>query len=371
MPAERPVRVERPALTPDRYARAESRQGVSHPVIAVLDKNLPAIERFLQGRVSTDNQAAQRYVAQNLGFLADAVSEAEPFTLEPEELVAVWSRAMEIFPDSGYSRYSLAGIVSSAYATQGLENSAWRQLPRHYLETGELPDGALEDRQGLAHVVAKFGDIDDSLGELNRYVYGSTDSGTMQARDLTRREMAGDVDAGRQLDEMIEQEKVRKTDLLSAIGENFGNGFSPLYGDIIVAVKEAEISSEARGLHQAIALRFYKGGADGSDVTELTLPDGEGQDVRFSVEYKGALSGGSVYSMERSLGDGRKEQLKVTDPMRIGLPSELPPPGVEYSIIDPTEKDKPPADSVVQLPPTKLLDKIADFKKVVSVPRAR
>lgn len=235
MPAERPVRQERPVMTPDQYARAESRQGVVHPLLTVFDNQLPAIERYRQGRVKTDGQAAQRYVADNLGFLADAVAEAEPFTLEPEELVAVWSRAMELFPDSLYSRYALAGIVSSAYATQGLENPAWRQLPRRYLETGELPEGVAGDRQGLSHVVAKFGDVDDSLDELNRYVYGSRDSGTMLARDLVMRERAGDVEAGRLMDELIEKEQARKTPLLSEIGENFGNGFSPLRS----TVKEA------------------------------------------------------------------------------------------------------------------------------------
>ena len=142
-------------------------------------------------------------------------------------------------------------------------------------------------------------------------------------------------------------------------------------GSVATADGGKDISPEARDLYGAIALRFYKGGPDGSDVTELSLPDGKGQDVRFSVEYNGALGGGSVYSMERPLGDGRKEQLKITDPMRIGLPSELPRPAVEYFVIESTGEGKPPKTSVVQLLPTELSTKIDDFKKVISAPRAR
>ena len=37
---------ERPILTPEEYARAEKREGVHHPVIDVLDHQLPRIAQL-------------------------------------------------------------------------------------------------------------------------------------------------------------------------------------------------------------------------------------------------------------------------------------------------------------------------------------
>lgn len=221
--------VERPMLTPEQYARAERRDGINHPVIAVLDQHLPTITRLEQDYSAiANNQEQFRYIAQNYGFLADAIVETGPYTLQPEDLIAIWSRAREVFSQSRYQRYALAGMVSSAYAIQGLENLEWRKFPRHYLETGELPEGVVKDRDGLLHVGTRLDEIGDSLDELNRYVFGTKESGMILAANLAKRSRDGDPDAARQLEELIALEKTRQTPLLRDIHEQFGNGYVPL-----------------------------------------------------------------------------------------------------------------------------------------------
>lgn len=220
---------ERPILTPEQYARAERRDDISHPVITVLDHHLPTLIRINQGYSAiTGNQEQFAYISQNYGFLADALTEAGAYTLEPEDLIAIWSRAREIFPQSRYQRYALAGMVSSVYAIQGVENPEWRRFPRHYLETSELPEGVTRDRNGLVHVSSRLDDVGDSLDELNRYVFGTKESGMEIAANLAKKLRDGDPDADRQLQELIALEKTRQTPLLGDIHENFGNGYVPL-----------------------------------------------------------------------------------------------------------------------------------------------
>lgn len=233
--------VERPILTPEQYARAERREGVQHPVIAVIDQHLPMIAELEQGYSAiTVNQDRFTYIKQNYGFLADALTAAGPYTLNPEDLIAIWSRAREVFSQSRYQRYALAGMVSSTYAIQGLKNPEWKKFPRHYLETSELPEGVVRDRNGLMHVSRRLVDIGDSLDELDWYVFGTKESGMTLAVNLARRSRDGDADADRQLEELIALEKARQTPLLRDIHEQFGNGYVPLRFLIAPALGRAE-----------------------------------------------------------------------------------------------------------------------------------
>lgn len=233
--------VERPILTPEQYARAERREGIHHPVVAVIDQHLPAITQIEQGYSAiTVNQDRFIYINQNYGFLADALVEAGSYTLDPEDLITIWSRAREVFSQSRYQRYALAGMVASAYAIQGVENLEWTKFPRHYLETSELPEGVTRDRSGLLHVSRRLDEIGDSLDELNRYVFGTKESGMTLAANLAKRSRDGDPDADRQLEELFALEKARQTPLLGDIHENFGNGYVPLRFPIEDALKQSE-----------------------------------------------------------------------------------------------------------------------------------
>lgn len=214
---------ERNPLTPDIVAMAESRVGVIHPVISLIDKHLPTIMELNEGyALLTDNQEQQKYIRDHYGFFADSIVEALPFTLEPTDLISIWSRAQEVF--SGYHRYSLVTMISSAYAIQGLENPEWKKLPRHLLETGKLPDEVLHDSSGLLHIRKKVKEITESLNELDFYVYGMRGSALEYAAQLAKRERDGDTSAREELDRLVAHQNKHATSTLGAIHENFGNG---------------------------------------------------------------------------------------------------------------------------------------------------
>src|SRR3989338_9739207 len=220
--------VERPLLTKDQVAQAESRIGFTHPVLTVIEYNLPDIVQLAKGYSQIiDNQEQQRYIRRQYGFLADAIVEVGSYTMEPTDIIAIWSRAREVF--SGYHRYALAGMVASAYAIQGLDNPDWKRFPRHYLETSELPTEVLGDREGLENVMRRLDEIGESLDELNVYVYGTKESGMEMGAKLGARMRDGDTEAEAELEKLIAMEKERKTPILGEIHENFGNGFTPLY----------------------------------------------------------------------------------------------------------------------------------------------
>lgn len=219
---------ERPLLTRDQVAWAESRVGLTHPVLTVIENHLPATVPLTEGYSQiTDTQEQQRYIREHYGFLADAIVEAGPYTLEPIDLIVIWSRAREVF--SGYHRYALAGMVSSAFAVQGAESPEWKKFPRHYLETSNLPKGVVRDRGGLVYVSSKLNHIRESLGEISFYINGTREPNRSHIFELAKRSSNGDKEAEQELEILIAYSKAHTTPTLAEIHENFGNGFTPLY----------------------------------------------------------------------------------------------------------------------------------------------
>lgn len=219
---------ERLPLTREQIAQAEKRGSFSHPVIEVIQKQLPQIKPLIEEYSKIeDTQEQQRFIRQNYGFLADALVATEPFTLQSLDIVAIWSRVMEIF--SGYQRYALAGMISGVYAIQGLEDSAWKKFPRHCLETGEIPPELREDKSSLAYLKQRLDHIGESLEELDFYVYGTREAPMKPVVALARRIDQGDKEAQKELDGLISYQKSHSAPVLAAIHENFSNGLIPLY----------------------------------------------------------------------------------------------------------------------------------------------
>ncbi|MDD5415978.1 MAG: hypothetical protein PHE48_03195 [Candidatus Daviesbacteria bacterium] len=223
---------ERPALTKEQVAQAESRIGITHPVLTVIENHLPTLIQLSNDYPKTsDNQGQSQYIREHYGFLADAFVEAGPYTLEPLDLIAIWSRVTRgVFPL--YARYRLAGMVSSIYAIQGVENPEWRKFPRHYLETGELPECVTRDRGGLLYVQSRLRQIGESLEDIDFYIYGTREPAMSYAFQLAKREAEGDEEAKKKLEALILHEKTHTTPILSELLENFGNGYVSLYWPI-------------------------------------------------------------------------------------------------------------------------------------------
>lgn len=217
-----------PQFTKKQVAQAERREDFSHVVLTVIDKYHPQITQLAQDySLLVDNQVQQEHIRQHYGFFADALVAAVAYTLQPLEIVAIWSRAIEVF--SGYHRYALAGMIASAYAIQGVEHPDWRRFPRHYLETSQLPAAVLRDQSGLTHVMGRLNQIGESLDALDFYVYGTRESAMEVAAALGARINDGDVNARIELDKLVARQKEYSTPVLREIHENWGNGYTPLY----------------------------------------------------------------------------------------------------------------------------------------------
>lgn len=152
-----------PPLTRAEVERAANREGVQHPVISVLEYHSPRLSELSEPyRRIADTQEAQRYSDGNLGFLADAIEEAGDFSLNPLDLVAIWSKAMDL-PLGGYFRYDLAGMISAAYGIRGIQTSGWDGFPRYFSERGRLPKSVAKDRSGLLYVHERLETIGNNL----------------------------------------------------------------------------------------------------------------------------------------------------------------------------------------------------------------
>ena len=169
MPAERPI------LTPDTVSQAETRRDVTHRIVAVLDQQAPRLAQLQEdyGQIA-NNQEEQCFISENYGFLADALVDAGSFSLQAEDLISIWSCAMDMFGTHGrYQRYALARMVSTAYAVQGVANPEWKTFPRSFAERAGLPDALITDREGLTHVQERLHDIGEAIDDINFYTYGT------------------------------------------------------------------------------------------------------------------------------------------------------------------------------------------------------
>ena len=209
------------SITKDQIAKAESRVGFTHPLLSVLESQAPQIADLLRkGRGISGNQEYQAYLSENMGFLADAIEEAGNFSLEPLELVSLWSRVIELF-DSRYARYALSDMIVLSYAIYGLENLVWKGFPRYFLENSRLPPEVLADKEGLRHVRNRIGEISESREQLHIYLYGGKDLGPQRAADLAIEAQKGDEKANEQLRRLIAHDKEHSTSILREFGENF------------------------------------------------------------------------------------------------------------------------------------------------------
>lgn len=212
---------ERPVLTKEQVTEAESRVGFSHPVLTVIESHRSKLVQLSEAYPKTTPDGQHQYIRENYGFLADALVEAGPYTIEPLDLIAIWSLATTgLFPN--YARYRLAEMVSGAYAIQGTENPEWRKFPRYTLEINELPEGVKRDKNELIYVQNRLDQVYANLDEIQFYIYGSRESSMHHVFILAKRSAEGDEAAKKELDALTLNEQMHKTPVLNELMENFG-----------------------------------------------------------------------------------------------------------------------------------------------------
>ena len=219
--------------------RASRREGFSHPVVSVLEYHEPKIVQ-LNGEYASvsGNHEQQVYIARNFGFLGDALEGAGDFSLGPLDLVAIWSKAVEIWPHNSYPRYKLSAMLGSSYGIIGRPDL--KGLSRYYVETSCLLSKLVSDKSGLLHIQDRLHHIYKSLDELDFYVYGTKESPMRQAAELIKKRMAGDEEAGREFDRLVADEEGFQTPLLDQIDDNSGDGMAPFDMCVQIAIKGTE-----------------------------------------------------------------------------------------------------------------------------------
>jgi hypothetical protein len=223
-----------PEFTRDDVLRAESRVGAIHPVLTVLDREAPRISAVTQAAIALpDNQDASQYVRRNSAFLLDAIEDAAPFTLNPLELVAIWSRNGEF----RRHRYLMATALSITYAIQDVPTpELWRRLPRRYIEDG-LPSEVTTDHAGLIHVKERLEEVNANLDVLELVVYGTSEPTIELGSKLAKRMRDGDPEAEQEYQRLQALINERKIPLLNDLSEAFGNGMTPVRLDIADALE--------------------------------------------------------------------------------------------------------------------------------------
>lgn len=151
----------------------------SHPVVTVLQQESPQIQTLMNRVERMHSAEGTRFIARNLGFLADAIRRIGEFTLEPLDLVAIGvqldrlphSRSSHVDTPTSYVTH----IMGTTYAIHGISNPGWADLPKYYLENldnrDKLSPAVLNDRAGLLQAQQRNNNIGTSLDRLKKVVY--------------------------------------------------------------------------------------------------------------------------------------------------------------------------------------------------------
>lgn len=192
----------------------------SHTAIKTLDDMLDrwgALNDSLKGE--NDCQKQQKLCAEAFVPFAEAL-EGQAFTLKPLEIVSIWSRAMELFPESIYARCRLSASLICVYGTAGTESQKWEHLFKKINENSRyLRDMAHRDMKGANRFIRRLFEINRSLKALDYYLYGTRG-------DLTGGIFSGlsthmDVEGG--LSQIISQKEWHTDALLSKISEEWAD----------------------------------------------------------------------------------------------------------------------------------------------------
>ena len=224
--------MDRPALTKEQVERASRREGITHPVLIALGQQESRILELNRGYELVDGSQRQAYIAQKYGFLGDVLEgatqeEAEYFSAGPLDLITIWSKAIELWPDSNYPRYAFAALFCNVYAIQ--ERQTLKGYPRQYLETASV--SRLTQEGSLDYVKERLGNVSRALKEIDFYAFGTRENSMMLAFELASKAETDSV-AADQLARLIVHQREHQTELLRVLSENIGTGLTMIDSSI-------------------------------------------------------------------------------------------------------------------------------------------
>ena len=195
----------KPMLTMEQVEAAKL--DVSHPVVRALISMKDYCKHFNEeyAKVKHDYELTQEFLRRNIAPLADKINELNEFTLEPLDIISIWSQVNKSF--SGlYIRYDLANIIPAKYGVIGIKSLMWGEFIAHESRTKrgvcDLPEDLMNDKENMYYFYRRLWDVSKSLDEIDLYKNG--------------------------IKESVERSKKHDNTFLSEIHENFGNGFNSL-----------------------------------------------------------------------------------------------------------------------------------------------
>lgn len=215
-------------LPQEAVQKAWSREGIENTVLDLLERHASQLKDVSDKyRSIEDNSERQRYGRDNLGFFADAIEKAGDFKLGSLEIIAIWSKVIEM----GLSmRYDVAGILGFGYATGEISNRSG--AVRHFLETSNYRADLLADETQKEVISRRLADLHRAVSEIEFYRIGMR---------VTMREMVDDLRSPTS-EGLLDQadENARKnplTNQLGQLGENLGNGLMRVYQGLRMDLK--------------------------------------------------------------------------------------------------------------------------------------
>ena len=207
------------SLSAEDVDHAVRRKSIDHPVLALLDQLAPQIRDYNDRKPKTDdNQEAQRYVRENFGFFVDGVEQLGQYSLEPLEIIAIWSRIDELGLRL-YTRYEAAQALGVKYASLPLTEPAWDRITTKIFLTRYLPEEAGACKEDVATFIKRLDQIRSGLKKIGLY-----STGGMSMQEFIDGVKSGTLSEEEQQRVINHQKALPHSRLLGEIGENFING---------------------------------------------------------------------------------------------------------------------------------------------------
>ncbi len=209
-------------FTDDEVSQALRVEGYqNHPIVAVMGRYEPQIRDFSLAYHSLAPQDGHEFARNNLGFFVDAVLEAGEFTLNPLEIIAIWSKVR----DMELPKYDTARYLSLGYAAIPLDTAIWGGVQRFYLQNDSFPKSVTGRQDDLGIISQRLEQVSESVEKILEYANGF--EGGMSA--FVAAIKSGDTKTANEM-LRIQEERLKKPEMVffQSISENFSVGVMPV-----------------------------------------------------------------------------------------------------------------------------------------------
>lgn len=151
---------------PDGASTAETGNSIQHPVLKVMAEKATETTTFLNAyEADPTTDGRKRLSIDYFSSLADTLVDGEPYQLDPQDFVNIWTHVTQTFGKSELNRRNMMKAVVLAYGVQELNNPLWKQFPGDYIEatSDSLPAIVGTDPLGASEVRTRVETIRDSL----------------------------------------------------------------------------------------------------------------------------------------------------------------------------------------------------------------